>query len=148
MTTTGQRGYTLIEVLAAFAVLALALTVLLGALTNAGRQVRWSDDAGRAAVHARSLLDEHTSARALAPGRSEGRSDDGRIRWQLDISHWEDPDPVMQQRRLADPSTPRLLLLVLALQWGDGPREQLRLESLRLATPAGAGDGIDHGAAP
>ena len=47
-----QRGYTLIEVVVAFALLAFGLTLLLGSLTNATKQVRTSTDYGRAALHA------------------------------------------------------------------------------------------------
>ena len=52
------RCYTLIEVIVAFAVLALALTLLLGTLSGASRQLRWADDAGRASLHAQSLIDQ------------------------------------------------------------------------------------------
>src|SRR5690606_27083210 len=62
------RGYTLIEVLVAFAVLALALTLLLGTLSGATRQVRWSADAGRAALHAQSLVAQAGVGEVLAPG--------------------------------------------------------------------------------
>ena len=53
-----QRGYTLIEIIVAFAILALGLTLLLGTLSGATRQVRAAGDAGRAGLHAQSLLDE------------------------------------------------------------------------------------------
>lgn len=59
-----QRGYTLIEVLVAFSVLALGLTLLLGTLSGATRQVRWSADAGRAALHAQSLIAQAEIGRA------------------------------------------------------------------------------------
>ena len=49
-----QRGFTLIEIVVAFAILALALTLLLGTLSGATKQIRWADDAGRAALHAES----------------------------------------------------------------------------------------------
>lgn len=135
--TRAQRGYSLIEVLVAFAVLALALTLLLGTLSNAGRQVRWSDEAGRAAMHARSLLDANTSAVVLATGRSEGVFEDGRYRWVLDIADFRDPDPALQTRRQADPGAARLLQLDLTVRWGEGedPRRRLHLTSLRLARP-------------
>ena len=44
------RGFTLIEVVVAFALLAFALTLLLGAMTRATTQVRNAEDAGRAAL--------------------------------------------------------------------------------------------------
>ncbi|MFL7980276.1 prepilin-type N-terminal cleavage/methylation domain-containing protein, partial [Xanthomonas vasicola] len=43
-----QRGYTLIEVIVAFALLALALSLLLGSLSGAARQVRAADESTRA----------------------------------------------------------------------------------------------------
>lgn len=141
-----QHGYTLIEVLAAFALLAVSMTVLLAALSNSARQVQRADEAGRAALLARSILDEQTTAQALSEGRSEGRSDDGRSHWQLEVSRWQDPDPLMQQQRLADPGMPPILHLRLQLQWGDDPRQRLQLESLRLAGAPAAGDG--SGATP
>src|SRR5690606_18273535 len=67
-----QRGYTLLEVIVAFAVLALALTLLLGALSGGTRQVRWAADAGRAALLAQSLLDQTGVGVALQAGRSNG----------------------------------------------------------------------------
>src|SRR3546814_2829814 len=60
-----ERGYTLVEVLVAFAILALALTLLLGTLSGAARQVEWSGQAGRAALHAQSMLEGIGVAEAL-----------------------------------------------------------------------------------
>ena len=40
-----QTGYTLIEIIVAFAILALGLTLLLGTLSGATRQVRQAGDA-------------------------------------------------------------------------------------------------------
>ncbi|KGO99011.1 prepilin-type N-terminal cleavage/methylation domain-containing protein, partial [Novilysobacter defluvii] len=64
-----QAGYSLVEVVVAFALLALALTILLGAMSGATRQLRWSDEAGRAALHARALLADLGVAEPLRPGR-------------------------------------------------------------------------------
>ena len=72
MTRTRQRGYTLIEVIVAFAILALGLTLLLGTLSGAARQVRWADEAGRASLHAQSLLD------TLGEGYRHGRHPDAK----------------------------------------------------------------------
>src|SRR3546814_19434394 len=56
----GERGVTLLEVIIACAVLALALTLLLGTMSGSAREVRASADAGRAALHAQ-RSEEHTS---------------------------------------------------------------------------------------
>jgi general secretion pathway protein I len=129
-----QRGYSLIEVIVAFALLALALTLLLGTLSGAARQVRWSSDAGRAALHAQSLLDQVGVGEPLAPGQRDGEFDGGRYRWTLSTTRWT--DPALPPERVVDPAAPELFELQLSVQWGDGkPGEKLQLRTLRLAAP-------------
>lgn len=130
-----QRGYTLIEVIVAFALLALALTLLLGTLSGAARQVRWSDDAGRAALHAQSLLDQTGLGEPLRPGSSDGEFEDGRYRWTMEIVPWRDPSAVAQGGP-RDPAAPQLLEIRLDVQWGERAAQRLRLRTLRLV-PAG-----------
>lgn len=128
-----QRGYSLIEVIVAFALLALALTLLLGTLSGASRQVRWSGDAGRAALHAQSLLDTVGVGAPLQPGQRSGEFDGGRYRWTLRVSPWSDPAVAGAPDA---PAAQRLYELALTVQWdGGGPRERLQLRSLRLAPP-------------
>lgn len=129
-----QRGYTLIEVLVAFAVLALALTLLLGTLSGASRQVRWAADAGRAALHAQSLLAATGVGEALQPGRREGGFEDGRYRWTLDVSPYA--DPLRPPQPVDDVFAPRLQQLRLHVEWGDrGPAERIDVDTLRLVQP-------------
>ena len=125
-----QRGYSLIEVIVAFALLALALSLLLGTLSGATRQVRWSGDAGRAALHAQSLMDTVGVGEPLRPGQRNGEFDDGRYRWSLQVNPWSDGLPVTGP---VAPADNRLYELVLTVRWDDGgPRERLQLRSLRL----------------
>lgn len=134
---SAARGYTLIEVIVAFALLALALSLLLGTLSGAARQVRWADEAGRAALHAQSLLDQVGVGEALQPGHRDGSFEDGRYRWALEVAPYQ--DPLRPPPALFDPAAPRLLQLTLTVQWGEDsedPRRRLRLQSLRLVTPA------------
>jgi general secretion pathway protein I len=127
---SAQRGYTLIEVIAAFALLALALTLLLGSLSGALRQVRGAADRGRAALHARSLIDQVGVGEPLRTGTRSGELEDGRYRWTLDVARWRDP---VATGGPVDPAAPQLLEVRLGLQWGDGgPREQLQLRTLRM----------------
>lgn len=138
-----QRGYTLIEVIVAFAILALGLTLLLGTLTGATRQVRWADDAGRASLYAQSLLDDTGVGTALQPGQRDGSFEDGRYRWSLVITSYG--DPLLPPKVAQDLGAPRLLQLVLVVQWGkdNDPQRRLQVQSLRLVTP----DPVD-GASP
>ena len=131
---SSQRGYTLLEIIVAFAVLGLALTLLLGTLSGSTRQVRWAADSGRAALHAQSLLDETGVGEVLKPGRRAGEFEGGRYRWVLDVAPHVDrsrPPP-----RTVDAFAPQLLQLQLTVLWGEGgPRERLQLQSLRLVQP-------------
>lgn len=130
----GQGGYTLVEVLVAFVVLALALTFLLGTLSGSTRQVRWSADAARAALHAQSLLAEIGVGEVLQPGRDEGEFEDGRYRWRLEVAPWV--DPLRPGGQPEDPFSAQLLQLRLELDWGEGgPAQRLVLDSLRLVQP-------------
>jgi general secretion pathway protein I len=133
-----QHGYTLLEIIVAFAVLGAALVLLLGTLSGGLRQVRWAADSARAALHARSLLDVAGVGEPLVPGRREGGFDDGRYRWVLEVEPFL--DPARPPDEPVDPFGPRLMHLVLQVQWGEGgPRERLRLETLRLVQPDPAG---------
>ncbi|MGN6513142.1 MAG: type II secretion system protein XpsI [Lysobacteraceae bacterium] len=130
-----QRGYTLIEVIVAFAILALALSLLLGTLSGAAKQVRWADEAGRAALHAQSLIDQAGIGEPLRAGHTAGAFEQGRYRWTLDVAPYADPLASRLPQR--DLSAPRLWQLVLDVRWGQGddPRQRLQLRSLRLVTP-------------
>lgn len=133
----GQRGYTLIEVIVAFAVLGIALMLLLGTLSNGTRQVRWAADSGRAALHARSLLDGIGIDVPIVPGRSTGEFEDGRYRWSLTIAPFVDPELPPALSGLAQQ---QLFEIALDVDWGEGtPRERLQVHTLRLRESDAAG---------
>ncbi|MET0329055.1 MAG: type II secretion system protein [Luteimonas sp.] len=133
MSARGQRGYTLIEVIVAFAVLGVALMLLLGTLSNGTRQVRWAADSGRAALHARSLLDGLGLDVPVVPGRTAGDFEGGRYRWTLEIVPYVDP---ALPPALVAPSGPQLFEVALVVNWGEaGPRERLQVHTLRLREP-------------
>jgi len=137
MNSRGQRGYTLIEVIVAFAVLGVALMLLLGTLSNGTRQVRWAADSGRAALHAQSLLDGIGIDVPVVPGRNTGEFEDGRYRWTLEIAPFVDPE---LPPAIADPSGRQLFEIALSVDWGErGPRERLQVQTLRLREPDAPG---------
>lgn len=137
MRARSQRGYTLIEVIVAFAVLGIALMLLLGTLSNGTRQVRWAADSGRAALHAQSLLDGIGIDIPVVPGSTAGEFEDGRYRWTLEIAPYVDP---AMPPALLDPSGQQLFEIALAVDWGErGPRERLQVHTLRLREPDASG---------
>jgi general secretion pathway protein I len=133
-TALRQRGYSLIEVIVAFALLAGALTLLLGSLSGAARQVRNSADAGRAALHAQSLMAQVGVGVPIRTGSSNGEFEDGRYRWALEIQRWN--DPARRADTPLDPGAPTLLEVKLGIEWGEGgPGQRLLLRTLRIVPP-------------
>ena len=121
-------------IIVAFGILALGLTLLIGTLSGATRQVRQAGDAGRAAMHAHTLLAQHASA-LQAPVSLDGELEEGRYRWQLQVTPWQDPTPRTGPVR-TDPGAARMLHVQLDIEWAEGgPQERLQVASLRLALP-------------
>ncbi len=136
--TRRQAGFTLIEIIVAFAILALGLTLLLGTLSGASRQLRDAGEAGRAALVAQSLLAAHAET-LKQPLRLQGDAEGGRYHWQLEVAPWQDPR-TRTRGVPVDPRGARLLHVQLDLNWGEGgPRQRLRVSSLRLALPPPTG---------
>ncbi|MGV8960535.1 MAG: type II secretion system protein XpsI [Stenotrophomonas sp.] len=123
-----QRGFSLIEVIVAFALLALALTLLLGSLSGAARQVRRADDVSRATLHAQSLLAQLGVDQPLQAGQREGEWEQGRYRWRLELTPFTEPGAPQ-----ARPTS--LMQLTLQVRWGDTAAPQLQWRSLRLLPP-------------
>ena len=128
-----SAGFTLLEVIIAFALLAMALTLLLGSLSGASKQVRAADQATRAALYGQSVLSQAGVGEILQPGTREGEFEGGRYRWQLSVTPFV--DPMVANTPLRDPSAPEMMQLRLVMRWGDTARERLVWDSLRLVPP-------------
>ena len=79
-----SRGFTLLEVLVAFTILAVALVALLRAFSSGLRGLDAAEAASIAVQHARSKMAEVGSAIPLEPGAVEGGFEDG-FRWRITI---------------------------------------------------------------
>lgn len=122
-----QRGFSLLELIAAMLLLAIAFAALMRVVGGAGVLAGNATAYDEAALHARSLLDTAFVAEPLAPGVRSGRFDE-RYRWTLHVDPWEQANNAAQLYRLE-----------LTVSWGDPahPR-QARFSTLRLAgTPSG-----------
>ncbi|HDS1558647.1 MULTISPECIES: type II secretion system protein XpsI [Stenotrophomonas] len=128
------RGFTLLEVIVAFALLGLALTLLLGSLSGGARQVREAELRTRAVLHAQSLLAAAGVDAPLQVGQQQGDWENGRYRWELQVQPWTEPR-AGNVAATQSPGAPWLAELQLQVRWGDGEREQLRWRSLRLLPP-------------
>lgn len=135
------RGFTLIEIVVSFAILALGLGIAMQIATGAMRNTRRAAERTDAALHAQSLLDTVGVGERLEEGGSSGDFDDD-YRWALDVSRYEvEADPAAGA--LLDPASApvQLYRLELVVTWGRAPREQeARFVTLRALTPEPGGN--------
>jgi len=143
-----QSGFTLLEVMLAFVVLAAALGLLLGMLSRGLKQVTDSQAATDATLYAQSLLDELGTLQPMAPGASQGEFEHGRYRWRLQVVPTQDPAPPpppaagqSQPQPVPTDASPVLYRVTLDVDWGKaGPTQRLHFQTLRLRSPPGADD--------
>jgi len=128
-----QRGFTLIEILIAFAILAVALAALFQAFSGGLRATTATERRNAAVMLARSLLERVGADIPLAPGELAGVSEDGQ-RWRIAIA----PSPLIVPEQRAN--SPIIPFDVAVSVVPDGGRA-IVLTSLRLAPVAAANDG-------
>src|SRR4030095_5653321 len=76
-----MSGFSLLEVLVAFVILALVGTALFRLFSGALGNASAADDMSRAVLVAESVLAETASAQPLREATTQGTADDGRIEW-------------------------------------------------------------------
>jgi general secretion pathway protein I len=150
-----SRGFTLIEMIAAFVIFAIAVGALMQILTMSMNNARRSADETRAALWAQSLLDNVGIGERVEAGSSSGEFD-RKFRWRLDI---EQIDPELVVAEVAEPSAdtgiapqavppaaglapgfdvPQIDLfhVELTVFWGDSSRErEAHFTTLRTSRP-------------
>jgi general secretion pathway protein I len=133
-----HKGFSLLEVLVAFVILALAMGVLMqifsGGLQNATRAGEYQ----QAALLAKSKLASIGIETPLDEGDSNGEFDD-KYRWHVGMHRYqENPATSDQQAGLpASPLPAKLLEVEVQVLWGDsGQPRSLALKTLRLVQGA------------
>jgi general secretion pathway protein I len=140
-----SAGFTLIELVAAFVIFAVAFGVLLQILGGALHTTSQSADYTRAAMWAQSLLDQQGIGEDFVEGSSSGRFDD-HYSWQLDIHKYEPPPVTSTVQPLTSananglittPVTPLdLFELQLVVSWGaPAVRHAARFATVRAMNP-------------
>lgn len=144
---TRPRGFSLLEVMLAFVILAVSMGMLLGMLSRGLGQVRSSQDESEATLHAQSLLDPVGVIEPVQPGERVGEFANGRYRYRLETTEIEDPSPSPSPAlppTVVDPdagiNAPKIYRIALDVSWGppDAPR-QLRFTTLRVRSPPAEG---------
>jgi general secretion pathway protein I len=120
-------GFTLIEVMAAFAVFALLFGVVLQVLSTSMTNTRRAGDYTQAALWAQSELDAVGLENMIEPGRTTGRFDD-RFSWTLEITE----ELIFDERGLDALDMPiALYRVVMTVEWGDERPRQAVFQTLR-----------------
>ncbi len=131
-----DQGFSLLEILVAFAILSLSLGVLLRIFAGGGHLSKTADDYYQAVITAEALLTGLGVETPLKPGVSQGTTDTG-FRWTATVT----PYPINPQLLGAQTGAPMMnnsmgflpFWVEIAVEWG--PEEDPRaftLESLRL----------------
>ncbi|MBZ4193682.1 MAG: type II secretion system GspH family protein [Candidatus Contendobacter sp.] len=122
-----QRGFSLLEVLVAFAILSVSLGVLLQVFATGLRNVGLSDDYSQATLYAQSILAAMGRETPLSEGVRSGPVND-RLSWRSTVSAYAEglPDP--------EKSRVRAYRVSVEVYWpGWVQNRAVTLETLRLA---------------
>ncbi|WP_459990801.1 type IV pilus modification PilV family protein [Methylosoma difficile] len=131
MKANKQQGFSLLEILIAFSIMALSLGILLRIFSGGVNTAIVAEDYSAAMQIAESLLDRVGVETDLAAQRSEGTEAD-KYRWQVTVEPF-DFNPNGNPLTL---STVQLFKISVAVEWGEdeqNPR-RLDLQTLRLAS--------------
>ena len=119
-----QGGFTLLEVLVAFAILVAGISIALSIQAGGMEQIARAEHLSQASMHARSLLDNIGVTERIEESQSNGAFDDDRYRWSMQVLEIEDPSQIMPAEASAQPNTeivqpnlPRLYEIRLQVQW-------------------------------
>lgn len=139
------RGFTLLEVMLAFVLLAVAMGTIVGMLSRGLNQVQRSENASEAALYAQSFLDQLGVLEPLRPGQRQGEFGGRRYRYDLSVREAEDPSPRVPSQVPVEPvqaaNLPKLYRVELQVSWGRAnPDQRLRFVALR-ARAAGLAQG-------
>jgi len=132
-----QRGFTLLEVIAAIVLLGVAFGALLRTSAASMNLAVHAIEYTQSAMWAKSMLDKAFVTDFPAEGVSQGKFDD-RYRWRLEVTPW----PAQVE---ADPV--RLYRVNLEVMWTDGSHaysnrfETLRLMPVAIKPPVEQGGG-------
>lgn len=137
-----NRGFSLLEVVAAVLLLALTFASLMRVAGSSLNLTARSAERSEAAMWARSLLDSAFVLEPIHAGRSSGRFDE-RYRWQLSVQPFQLPAsaPAPGPQPVAPPSPLKLYRLDLDVLWKSAGHDYTaRFSTMRVGGPAVQGE--------
>jgi general secretion pathway protein I len=133
MPRRAQTGFSLLEVLVAFMIVALVVTALFRLFGGAMTNMSAADDWTRALLVAQSRLAVASAAQPLRETTEAGTEDEGRIEWHTSVVAYVPPDVNADLEQAAQTMPVRLFRISVDVRFpgiGDKPR------SLSLSTIA------------
>jgi general secretion pathway protein I len=103
-----SRGFSLLEVLVAFVILALVGTALFRLFSGSLANVAAADDYTRAVLVAESALAVAAATQPLRETTANGTADDGRIEWTTRVANYTPPDVPQDLQGVTDAMPTRL----------------------------------------
>lgn len=129
------RGFSLLEVLVAFVILALVATALFqlfsSSLNNASAAEEWS----RAVQVAESKLASAAAAQPLKEATERGSEFDGRVKWETTVAPYTAPDVDPDLEKASESLATRLYRITCQVSYvgGDGRERKMTLGTTRVA---------------
>jgi len=130
----GMRGFSLIEVLAAFVILSLVATALFrlfsASLNNASAAEEWS----RALLVAESQLEAAAAAQPLREAADRGTDESGRVQWETRVTPYviADVDPDLERASEGLAMRPYRINVDVKFEGANGRERTLSLATVRL----------------
>ncbi|HYA90120.1 MAG TPA: prepilin-type N-terminal cleavage/methylation domain-containing protein [Thermodesulfobacteriota bacterium] len=132
-TTRLNKGFTLIEVVVALAILGVGLTVIIELFSGGLRLGRASMEYTRAVNYARVKMEETMAKPTIEEGTQEGESDDKTFRWQMGVKKVD----LLSIDKSIDYKPPvELFQVKIDVFWKSGSKEKsTSVESLKAFKP-------------
>ncbi len=131
--SSSNKGFLLIEVVVALAILGIGLMVIIELFSGALRLARTSAEYTKAVNYARTKMEEITVKPAVQEGIDEGESDDKAFRWHVEAKKVD----LLSIDKSVDYKPPiELYQVKIEVFWKSGSKERsTSLESLKVAKP-------------
>src|SRR5262245_20609328 len=134
-----KRGFSLIEMLAAFVVFAIGFGVMMEITSSSLRNARRAAEQTEAALWAQSLIDAAGVDTKLEAGNSTGEFD-RKYRWDMQVTEWEWESTTQPTGLDAASGMLELYRIELVVRWGRGDSERSsKFVTVRAVQPGAGG---------
>jgi general secretion pathway protein I len=133
MKSSTDKGFTLLEILLAIAILGVAVTVIMQQFSAGLRIARTSQTHTTATIYAKQMLEEYLLAEEMEEGEASGTFDDG-YSWNVSIQAYEDykeeEGATEEEQEIYEHLPLEMFRIESVVSWMEGGREK----SVALAT--------------